>query len=275
MDCYLHNVTTVEKAHSSNSKYFNCVVQSDKQPVRAVCYSPEKRAQMKAFEITKSPVKILNFKETKDDLIITKWTSITPPEKEKISFAYSDKLSASSNGQPVVLSAVHNLAAEQLIAVKGETTSISGVKSATTMFSGKTEKQDVIIRDTTAYMKLVLWGKYVNTLELNNTYLFKNVRVKAAQSGHYLNTPPPSDAFVTTECEKFTGPLVEVEKDVNTTSRISAQILGVQRSSKSLCCVSCNKTVDVLENKAVCKSCSLTQLPIQCHVVWPVQLLVK
>lgn len=126
-------------------------MQSDKQPVRAVCYSPEKRAQMKAFEIAKSPVKIQNFKETKDDLIITKWTSITPLEKEKNSFAYSDELSASSRGQPVVLSAVHNLAAEQLIAVKGETTSISGVKSVRTTFSfRRNQKQDVIIRDTTA-----------------------------------------------------------------------------------------------------------------------------
>lgn len=122
-------------------------------------------------------------------------------------------------------------------------------------------------------MKLVLWGKYVNTLELNKTYLFKNVRVKAAQSQRYLNTPR-SDAFVATECEKFTGPLVEVE-EVNTTSTISGQILGVQRSSKSLRCVSCNKTFDVLENKAICKSCSLTQLPKQSHVIWSVQLLVK
>ncbi len=118
LDCYLHNVTTVQKAYFSNRKYFNCVVQSDKKPVRAVCYSPEKQAQIKAFEIARSPVKIQNFKETKDDLIITKWTSITPLEKGKIPFAYSDKLSASASGQPVVLSAVHNLAAEQLIAVK-------------------------------------------------------------------------------------------------------------------------------------------------------------
>ena len=78
-------------------------------------------------------------------------------------------------------SAIHNQAAEQLIAVKGETTSISDVKSIRTKFSGKTEKQDVIIRDTTAYMNLVLWGKYVNTLQWDKTYLFKNVKVKAAQ----------------------------------------------------------------------------------------------
>ena len=158
--------------------------------------------------------------------------------------------------------------------MKGETTSVSGVKSVRTMFSGKTKKQDVIIRDTTAYMKLVLWDKYVNTLQLNKTYLFKNVRVKAAQSDRYLNTPR-SDEFVATECEKFTGPLVEVEEDINTTSTIIGYILGVQRASKSLRCVSCNKTADVLENKAICKSCSLTQLPKQCHVVWSVRLLVK
>ena len=88
-----------------------------------------------------------------------------PARKRRNSFAYSAELSVSASGQPVVLSAGHNLAAEQLIAVKGETTSISGVKNVKTMFSGKTKKQDVIIRDIT-YMKLVLLGKYVkNSIE--------------------------------------------------------------------------------------------------------------
>ena len=122
INCYLHSISTVQKAQSSNRKYFNCIVQTHEKPVRAVCYSPEKRAELKVLATTKSPVKMRNFKQpdTSDDLIITKWTKITPLEKDQIKFSYSEELAASTSGDPVNLSAIHNLASEQLICVKGQ-----------------------------------------------------------------------------------------------------------------------------------------------------------
>jgi hypothetical protein len=57
-----------------------------------------------------------NFKQpdTSDDLIITKWTKITPLEKHQIKFSYSEELAARTSGDPVNLSAIHKLASEQL-----------------------------------------------------------------------------------------------------------------------------------------------------------------
>ena len=162
MNCYLHSISTVQKAQSSNRKYFNCIVQTDEKPVRAICYSPEKRPELKALATRKSPVKMRNFKQAdaSDDLIITKWTKITPLEKDQIKFSYSEELAASTSGDPVNLSAIHNLAGEQLICVKGQAASMSGIKMVATQYSGNTQKQEVIIRDPTAFEKLVLWGRY-------------------------------------------------------------------------------------------------------------------
>ncbi|CAB4003588.1 Hypothetical predicted protein [Paramuricea clavata] len=103
MHCYLHSIFTVQKAQSSNRKYFNCIVQGNDRPVRAVCYSPEKKAELKALAATKSPVKMRNFKQvdTSDDIIITKWTKMTPLEKDQITFPYSDELAASTSGEPI------------------------------------------------------------------------------------------------------------------------------------------------------------------------------
>jgi hypothetical protein len=39
-------------------------------------------------------------------------------------------------------------------------------------------KQDVVVADPTATIKIILWGDFVNSLELDNTYTLKNVRVK-------------------------------------------------------------------------------------------------
>ena len=53
---------------------------------------------------------------------------------------------------------------------------------------GKLKKQDVVISDPTAYVKVVLWGDHVNALQLDQTYILNNVRVKSTKFEHYLNT---------------------------------------------------------------------------------------
>ena len=47
---------------------------------RAVCYAPEKRKEIHAFAVAKTPVKIQNFKQPdqSNELILTKFTSVTP-----------------------------------------------------------------------------------------------------------------------------------------------------------------------------------------------------
>lgn len=244
--------------------------------MRAVCYSPEKRTELKTIATAKSPVKIKNFRQQKDDdLILTKWTGVTPIDREQISFPYSEDLAASTSGQPISLSAVHNLAAEQLISIKGQVTSMSGVKIITTQFSGKTEKQEVIIRDNTAWLKVVLWGKHVDSLQLHRTYLLKNLRIKVTKYERYLNTPR-NDDFSASECEEFTTPLVPVEEDVNTMSTFSGHILGIQTATKSLLCLGCNKkSIEPTGNKAICQSCGLTQSAKACPTSWSIRLLLK
>jgi hypothetical protein len=49
------------KTASSKRKYFNCTLQAENDPVKAVCYSPEKHSQLEIVAKTKSPVKLQNF----------------------------------------------------------------------------------------------------------------------------------------------------------------------------------------------------------------------
>ena len=93
--------------------------------MKAVCYSPKKQTKLNTIATAKSPIKMKNFKQQQDDdLIITKWTDITPLDQDQISFAYSEELAKSTTRQPISLSSMHNLACDQLICIKGQTTSI-------------------------------------------------------------------------------------------------------------------------------------------------------
>lgn len=123
---------------------------------------------------------------------------------------------------------------------------------------------------------MVLWGDYVETLHLDKTYLLNNLRVKLTKYERYLNTPR-TEKFTATECTPYTIPLADYEEDVSTTSTVNATILGIHQASKSLCCLSCQKrAVEITaNNKAVCQSCHLTQLPTSCNVHWSLRILVK
>jgi len=179
INCYFHNISPVKTASTSNKKYLNCVVQCSDKSVRAVCYSPEKRAELHALASTRSPVKLYNYKQPNnggDDFVITKFTKIVPIDKKEIDFSFSEELTATATGKPLTISAIQKVAAEQLISREAKVVSLSGVKVQSTRY-GQLKMQDVTLADPIAHIKLVLWANYVDTLQLNKTYALNNVRV--------------------------------------------------------------------------------------------------
>ncbi|XP_074618443.1 uncharacterized protein LOC141877389 isoform X1 [Acropora palmata] len=175
---YFHNISPVKTASTSNKKYFNCIVQCSDKSVRAVCYLPEKRVELHALASTRSPVKLDNYKgpnNRDEDFVITKFTKIVPIDKKEIDFSFSEELTTTATGKPLNISAIQKVAAEQLISIKAKVVSLSGTKVQSTRY-GQLKKQ--VLADPTAHIKLVLWGDYVDTLQLNKTSALNNVRVK-------------------------------------------------------------------------------------------------
>ena len=137
INCYFHNTSPVKTASTSNKKYFNCVVQCSDKSVRAVCYSPEKRAELHALASTRSPVKLDNYKRPNnrdDDFVITKFTKIVPIDKKEIDFSFSEELTTTATGKPLNISAIQKVAAEQLISIKAKVVSLSRAKVQSTRY---------------------------------------------------------------------------------------------------------------------------------------------
>ena len=67
---------------------------------------------------------------------------------------------------------------------------IAATKVVNMQYQRTLKKQEVLIRDPTSSIKVILWESYVNTLTLNSTYIFRNLKVKLSKDkneGH-LNT---------------------------------------------------------------------------------------
>ena len=211
LSCYVYAVSPVRKVDKNEKRYFNVILQTKDESIKAVCFAPEKQSEMKTLEKVESPVKIQNFQKPDKDILLNKFTKIKPIEKSEIDFIRAEI--CNSEGLIPNLSSLQNVAGEQVISVKGEIAQLSGVKYVNTLHHGKLKRQEVVVRDTTSSTKLTLWEENVDCLELNKTYLLKNVRMKATKTDRYLNTTK-SEKFTFSETEPFQYPLVEVDKSL-------------------------------------------------------------
>ena len=172
----------------------------------------------KRFKNTKCAVKILHYTKSKTDDIILNHQSKIIPNEQATAFNYSADLIPS--GMITSISALNNVASEQLISIKAQVVNISAVKVVKTQFQGTLKKQEVLIRDTTGSIKVILWESYTETLTLDSTYLFKNLKVKISKNERYLNTAKDVP-FQFTETSPFTQPLVDVNAELASTVGIN------------------------------------------------------
>ncbi len=226
MKGYIHSVSPVKSAKSSNRKYFNFMVQEKDSVVRGVCFAPNKHTELHTLQQTKSPVSVSNFAKASqsDDVIFNHFTKVTPLDSTKVNFIYSDKLT--TTGMVKSISACNDLANEQLISLKAQ---VTGVKKIRTQYQGMLNKQEVILRDTTGCIKAVLWGSDVDTLTENTTYVFKNFKLKIYRGEKYLNTPK-SDEFEAMETTPFEQPLVDIDVNLHLLQQLLEKLLGYKKS---------------------------------------------
>ena len=228
------------------------------------------------MEKVKSPVNIINFQKPHQDIFINKYTKITPLPIDEIDFPHAEI--CNKDGLILIMSSLQKVAGEQIVSLKAEVAELSGIKYLDTVHHGKLRKQEAILRDTTSSTKVVLWGDYVGSLELNKTYLLRNLRVKVTKTDRYLNTAK-TEKFTYTETEPFTRPLVDVAEELSviTSMTWTGRILGIQQVVKTPSCRSCGKTVNERANGVLgeCSSYKMSQVLSSCPAHWFLKALVE
>ena len=278
LECFVHAVSPVKKANSSDRKYFNCTLQLANKSCRAVCFSPDKQSELKMLEQVKSPVKIQNYKTNqalngKDEIILQKFTKFTP--LAGVDFSHNKFLSAV--GIIPNISGLDKLALEQLVSIKAYVAEVSNVKQI--IVHGKTplKKQEVLIADPTSCIKLVLWGDYVNSLEQGKTYVLENLRLKKSYDEGYLNTAKGEEfkIKVTSEFEDY---VVEPDQPLSMDSTIpKCKVVGVLEATKQMSCFSCSKKVVSFPNSSLvqCTVCKMSQVKSVCKSQWYLRIMVQ
>ena len=207
------------------------------------------------------------------DVIILKQTNIVP--LAPINCTYSEEISDSA--MLTNIASMQQVAAEQLVCLKVEVAHVQAVKTINTHHGSALKKQELIVRDPTGFIKLILWEDYVDCLQQHKTYHLQNVRVKVSKDEKYINTPK-SEKFSFDEVEKFERDLVPIENDMVslTMATVHGKIVGVMNVSKSVVCISCFKKVTPKTDKVGnCESCKVMQFLNSCPRHWYLRVLVQ
>ena len=119
----------------------------------------------------------------------------------------------------------------------------------------------------------------METLNLNKTYILKNLKIKASKQLRYLNTAKDIE-FQFSETSPFEQPLAQVDDDCSDLSSHSIQgkIIGVQQIQNSKGCVICRKKVIPLPSDnslGKCEDCELVQLLSLCASQWYMRIVVQ
>ena len=274
--CYLHAVSPIKKAMSSNKRYFNCMLQKNDTVIRAVCFSPQKHSELKTLQQTKSPVKVSNYQKSQNkDIILNQYTKIAPVDPTDINFMHSNKLT--STGTAKTISSLNELAPEQVVTLKAEVAQVSSVKKIHTQYQGALKKQEVLLRDSTSSIKAILWECSVDALKANKTYILKNLKLKTSRCQRYLNTAKDEE-FLATETTPFDQPLVEIDNVDLTSTTMSAKVIGLQELTSTMSCIACKKTVTPCTDDDLlgeCETCNLIQILDACSTQWYMHLLLQ
>ena len=266
LQCYIHAVSPTKQ--SGPTKYFNCNLQTQTNVVKAVCFAIDKRDKHDAFAQQHSPVKIkkynLSKKYGREDVVIDKTTVLTPSTTTAFAYKCLDNITS--------ISSLSQVAPEQLVAIKGHLSQLSGVKTLV-LQSNPVKKQEAYISDPTGYIKLVVWGDHAGTLEEGKTYYFDKVRVKLSHQERYINTPKNEECKISL-VDAFSDPVKTVDI-VSPVKDLTGNITGVTNINKFYCCCFCNKKVTVNGKLATCNNCGMKMKLTRCNLQWSLKLYVQ
>lgn len=267
IECYIHCVSPMRI--SGTTTYFNYDIQTNADVRKGVCFATEKKEAIDTISKQHSPVKIskytLSKKYGRDDVVINKKTIITPIPP---TFAYKDIENITS------ISALAQVAPDQLVAIKGYLSQISNTKTIV-LRGNPVKKQEGYIVDPTGNIKIVLWGTHTDTIAECSTYYFDKVRVKVSNQERYLNTPKCEEECTIKMVAPFDEQLSSLPEKVSAVVELTANIVGVTDVMKYYSCFSCSKKVTTKGKVAFCNTCKMTLKLSSCSVQWFLKLLVE
>jgi hypothetical protein len=260
---YIHGVSEI-KTPASGNRYFDFKIQEREESVRVVCFSPEKRNEIKDNEITKSPVKLLNVSAKKrkyepDSVEYTMNNRSKVIREKNMAFPWNTVNEKEQHTvEEIKESSINDLVSITAKVVwKGTTESVYSHIMRKTLL-----KCEAIIVDATGSIKATIWENMIPNITEGHSYLFQQFKVSFFNI-KFVNGIRESvineieDIEIPEEIRAAAQQLKPKEKEC---SNLTGRVLGVDVSF-TLVCVNCRSRITDSDDQFVnCGSCKTTFL---------------
>jgi len=261
---YVHDVSKVQiPANPKSSRYLTFTIQENEEETRVICFSAEKRDELKRKEEAKLPTCLTNVSPQKRrfgegiEYKMNKYSRIEPAKN----LAFQWRATKTAQSEFTVTEILESAQSGQSVGLKGKVLS-KGDKE--TVYSNNMKKNltkcELVVADTTGAITIVLWESQIEEVEKDGCYFFKEVKLNC-YSNKYLSCTK------TSEIEKCDN--IEIPEQISTAAgslkhsekewkKITGSVVGAD-VRKSFICLSCkSKVADAPETATVkCPSCTL------------------
>ena len=270
MIAYLHNLSPIKKSQRDNL-YFDMTLQTEDTTYRSVCFSPEKHTQFLTRYESSSPVKLSKFqlkrntRTNEDKVHINKRSKVDDTEESDVSFDIK-VLRPTEKCKPGITTVCDVLQEDtnSVVNVCGRITLQGPIQ--TIMSKGKAlRKQEAVLTDNSATIRLVLWENDISKVSSESTYDISKVVLKEYEKAKYLTLNKSSTIKISQKSiSRLDTPSTEVLPNTQCVTFPANGVLSLQRFSSCLRCQS--KLVPNASKKTVkCTKCGLGQLQASCQ----------
>ena len=275
----MHNLSPIKQSQRKNL-YFDMELQTRHRSYRAVCFSPEKHANLKSKFESSSPIKLTRFqlkrnvRNNDDEILINKRSRIEYLTDNAVDFdiqrlrLVNDQVSSAI----IDVASIVDGSSDAIVNVRGRV-SFQGFEETIPKNRKTLRKQEAIFTDNTASVRAVLWEGDIEKIQSGSHYIISRAVVKEYEGNKYLTMNRKSEIKESTST-------VELKDEVNLQGNLQfgkCPAEGVESINKFLSCNRCDVKVATAPGKMVvkCSECGLGQLKDKCRQRFTAKVIFK
>ena len=269
LEGYVHQVSEI-KTPSSGTRYFDFNIQQQDVRKRVVCFSSQKRDDLKHKQESKTLVKLLNvsphkrkFDPNTQEYRLNNYSKVVATQR--VPFPWKD-ISADLADASVKF-VLDSCIPGDVVSLKAKVLHKSNEQSVYS-YTTKTDlkKCDIIVADSTGTILITLWEDAIAKVNTNTSYNFKGLKV-AFFNNKYLNTTSQTIVKVLDIGIQLSEEITAAAEEMKPTQKVHEYVSGniiAADFSKVLVCFNYKSRLTATEDEVFlkCFSCNHTMLKI-------------
>ncbi len=235
----LTNLSPMKKSRTTDNHYFDGHLTDGVTSIRLTGFGTAQQQLLAEYSKNRTPVKLSKCQvsnsmvEGKLQVVLKTYSNI---DKSPTKFSVPENMIL-QQGKKLNIEQIHAVEDFQKVSV-----AIKAIKVTQPELVSDKTKQDVYVADATGSIRLTLWQEDINKLDVNQSYLLKNVNVRSYQKLKYLSFPK-NDATI--EEISDLEDVCDLEQEIVTDPELhNVEVLLVLNLQSYRACIACKAKVE-------------------------------